>query len=109
MQYGVSGFLAPDGNFYECKYGEHRVLAVELVEKFNINTFDGDSNKVPDFIKFGFVPGVGKEGDPGSCHAFIWQEPTPQQLIWLHANLEHMTGVQQRSVLSWLDAYGIDV
>lgn len=108
MQYGLSGFLAPDGTFHECKYGEHRELAAELVQKYQIRFFDGDSNKVPEFIKFGCANGVGKEGN-GACHAFMWSEPTGEQISWLLENLERMTGVQQRSILSHLDAFEIDV
>ncbi|ADO59778.1 hypothetical protein [Paenibacillus polymyxa] len=84
-------------------------MADELVHKYHVRFFGGDSNKVPEFIKFGCVEGVRKEGHPGSCHAFIWEEPTPQQLTWLLENLERMTDVQQRQVLSNLDAFGIDV
>lgn len=109
MKYGLSGFLAPDGTFHECKFGEHRELAAELVQQYHIRFFGGDSNKVPEFIKFGCTEGVGKEGHPGSCHAFIWDEPTPQQLTWLLENLKRMTDVQQRQVSSSLDAFGIDV
>ena len=36
MRYGLSGYLAPDGIFYECDYGKHSELANELIEKYKI-------------------------------------------------------------------------
>ncbi|KJD44199.1 hypothetical protein [Paenibacillus terrae] len=108
MQYGVSGFLAPEGTLYECKYGGHRKLAADLVLQYDIRFFDGDSNKMPDFIKFGCSNDAEKEGN-GACHVFMWSEPTSEQISWMLENLERMTDVQRRSVLSHLDAFGIDV
>lgn len=107
-KYGLSGFLAPDGIFYECGYKEHQNLAVELVQSYKVNFFDGNENKVPEFIKFGCDHDVGKEGN-GGCHVFMWESPTPKQLRWLLDNLERMTGVQQRSILSNLDSFDINL
>lgn len=105
---GLSGFLAPDGVFHECAYMEHKDLAVKLVKQYEVNFFDGDSNHVPCFIKFGCFPWVGKEGNSG-CHAFGFDEPTEPQIVWLLANLDKMTDIQRRSVLRDLDSWDIDV
>lgn len=105
---GLSGFLAPDGVFHECEYQEHRHLAAELVKKYNVQFFDGDSNKVPNFIKFGCSPWVDKKGDSG-CHAFGHDEPTPEQSAWLLSNVDRMTDIQRRQILRDLAFWEIDV
>lgn len=106
-KYGVSGFLAPDGKFYACGYGKHRELAAELVVQYKV-FFDGDSNKVPNFIKFGCSSWAGPEGD-SACHCFMWDEPTSEQVEWLTANLDKLTGNQRRRILADLDLYDIEI
>lgn len=106
-EYGVSGFLAPDGKFYDCPYGKHRELAAELVAKYNI-AFDGDSNKVANFIKFGCSSFTGPEGD-SACHCFVWDEPTPNQVGWLTENLDKLTDRQRRLILADLELYDIEI
>lgn len=108
MKYGLSGFLAPDGEFYACGYMEHSALAVELVEKYDVRFYGGNSNEVPDFIKFGCSPWVGPEGD-SNCHCFIWNEPTPEQLDWIIQHMGDMTGKQRIRVLRDLDYFDIEV
>ncbi|OMF30929.1 hypothetical protein [Paenibacillus sp. FSL H8-0259] len=105
---GLSGFLAPDGIFHSCGYQEHRHLAVELVKQYDVQFFDGDSNKVPNFIKFGCFPWVDKKGDSG-CHAFGHDEPTPEQAAWLLANVDRMTDIQRRQILRDLVFWEIDI
>lgn len=108
VQYeGLSGFLAPDGVFYECAYMKHNDLALTLVKQYGVNLFAGDSNNVPNFIKFGCVPWVDKQGNSG-CHAYGHDEPTEQQVTWLLTNLDRMTEVQRRWILRDLDSREID-
>lgn len=105
---GLSGFLAPDGVFHECVYMEHKELAVKLVKQYEVKFFDGDSNHVPCFIKFGCYPWAEKEGNSG-CHAFGFDEPTEPQVAWLLANLDRMTDVQRSSVLRNLESWDVDL
>lgn len=107
IKYGLSGFLAPDGQFFECEYHEHQRLATELVLQYKIQ-FNGSSNEIPAFIKFGCHPWVGKEGD-GGCHCFIWEEPTEDQLKFLKEKFQRMTKQQQLSVLRDLDSFNLDI
>lgn len=107
VKYGLSGFLAPDGQFFECEYQEHQRLASNLVVKYNIQ-FNGSSNEIPAFIKFGCHPWVSKEGD-GGCHCFIWEEPNEKQMTFIRDNFERMTKQQQLSILRDLDSFSIDI
>lgn len=104
---GLSGFLTPDGTFHPCAYQEHRELAVKLVEQYQIDFTDGDSNHIPNFIKFGCLPWVDKSGNSG-CHVFSQSKPTEKQETWLLQHLERMTEVQQRIVLGALEKTGIE-
>ncbi|MFX3643338.1 MAG: hypothetical protein ACE3L7_32600 [Candidatus Pristimantibacillus sp.] len=107
INFGLSGFLAPDGQFFECMYQEHQRLASKLVVEYKIQ-FHGSSNEIPSFIKFGCHPWVGKEGD-GGCHCFIWEEPTDEQLNFIRSNFQRMTKQQQLSVLRDLNSFNLDV
>ncbi|WJM05848.1 hypothetical protein [Paenibacillus sp. PK1-4R] len=105
---GLSGFLAPDGVFHECAYQEHKDLAVRLVEQYKVELFEGDTNKVPNFIKFGCLPWVDKQGNSG-CHVLGQNKPTNEQVTWLLTKLDRMTDVQQRLILGELHHWDIDV
>ncbi|MEM5669371.1 hypothetical protein AAHB59_13200 [Bacillus cereus] len=64
MRYGLSGYLAPDGIFYECDYGKHSELANELIEKYKIKN-KTNYNEIAtrgEFLKFGTYPWSSKEG-----------------------------------------------
>lgn len=107
--YALSGYLAPDGTYYECEYQEHGTLAVELVEKYGLKIRRPDTNRFADFIKFGCYPWVdNKQGNDG-CHVFMIHDmaspPTEEQVEWLVANWSRMTKNQERSVLQGLDYF----
>ena len=98
---GLSGYLAPDGQWFPCGYLEHSEKACKLVEKYHLDT--SDSNLIAmggDFIKFGTAPWATMEGS-NMCHVFmnIDQELTKNQIEWLEVNLIHATQKQQREVL----------
>lgn len=101
LEYGLSGYLAPDGKWFSCGYQEHGNLAKELMELYHLET--GDSNNIAmqgDFIKFGTVPWT-KKGGTDSCHVFMntTQEPTQAQIEWLEENLIKATDEQKGRVL----------
>ena len=102
LEYGLSGYLAPDGKWFSCGYQEHGNLAKELMELYNLDT--SDSNNIAmkgDFIKFGTVPWAKKDGTD-MCHVFMntTQEPTKEQVVWLDKNLINATDEQAYRVLS---------
>ena len=101
-EYALSGYLAPDGIYYECEYERHYKLAQELVVKYDLGIRKPDANQFGEFIKFGCYPWVSsKEGDAG-CHVFVTRDltkpPTKKQLDWLAENWWRMTAKQQRYV-----------
>lgn len=107
IKVGLSGYLAPDGDWYPCGYLEHSEKACELVEKYHLDT--SDSNLIAmggDFIKFGTAPWATKEGC-NMCHVFmnIDQELTTKQVEWLEVNLIQATIKQQREVLKNFSTY----
>ncbi|WP_422661613.1 hypothetical protein ACK8P5_26180 (plasmid) [Paenibacillus sp. EC2-1] len=101
-EYGLSGFLAPDGVFYPCSYLEHSALAKKLIKEYDVNLYDGDYNKL--FIKFGCDPWTGPMGT-GMCHVFMFEEPTPDQLEWLNNSIDRATDKQRRIIEEHLDSY----
>lgn len=106
-EYGLSGYLAPDGEWFPCDYQEHCDKAVELVEKYELN--DSDYNNIAvkgEFIKFGTAPWTNKEGC-GECHVFLdsFRMPTDSQIKWLKQNLNRATDKQKNEVLLVFSAF----
>ncbi len=98
MNYGLSGYLAPDGIFYECDYGKHGELAKKLIEKYQIN-YTMDYNEMAtkgEFLKFGTYPWTGKEGCNG-CHVFksLFHPLTNKQAMWIMENMHKLTDKQR--------------
>lgn len=106
QEYGLSGFLAPDGTFHSCDYMKHQELAEKLVKEYGIEF--QDSNKVDGFLKFGCAPWVKKEGN-GMCHVFGNSMLTKQQIDWIEKTNHRMTDVQRRQVLQLLHVYGEEI
>lgn len=99
-EYGLSGYLSPDGTWYPCGYHEHGEKAREITEIYKLDL--SDSNLIAmggDFVKFGTAPWTNKEGC-NMCHVFmnIDQELTDVQISWLEQNLVYATDIQRDSV-----------
>lgn len=100
-EFGLSGYLAPDGEWYPCGYQEHRDKAVELVEAYKLKETDYNTIAMGgEFIKFGTAPWAGKEGN-NMCHVFMdrLRKPTQPQIDWLRENLNGATDIQKKEVL----------
>ncbi|AMM44994.1 hypothetical protein SP15_194 [Bacillus phage SP-15] len=112
LDYGLSGYLAPDGQFYECRHQEHDTVAQKLVEKYKLDVRNINSNRLGDFIKFGISPWINnKIGDHG-CHVFLNLDekysPTKEQVQWLENNWHRMTDKQAVELLRNLRHFGLD-
>lgn len=106
-KYGLSGYLAPNGDWHPCDYKGHGELAKELYEKYGLDETDYNNLAMGgEFIKFGTVPWTEKEGN-SMCHAFLnrLHEPTKQQLDWLNQNLNKATDKQINEVLMIFSLY----
>ncbi len=106
-KYGLSGYLAPDGEWYPCEYQEHSDKAVELVGKYKLSETDYNSIATEgEFIKFGTAPWTNKEGC-GECHVFLdkFKQPTKPQIQWLSENLNKATERQKNEVLLTFSAF----
>ncbi|PFZ80076.1 hypothetical protein COL82_04060 [Bacillus toyonensis] len=106
MRYGLSGYLAPDGIFYECDYGKHSELANELIEKYKIKN-KTNYNEIAtrgEFLKFGTYPWSSKEGCSG-CHVFksLFHPLSNKQSIWIKENLDKLTDKQRSELNRLLD------
>lgn len=106
-EYGLSGYLAPDGEWFPCGYQEHCEKALELVKKYDLN--DSDYNNIAvegEFIKFGTAPWTNKEGC-GECHVFLdrFRMPTDSQIKWLKQNLNRATEKQKNELLLTFSAF----
>jgi hypothetical protein len=106
-EYGLSGYLAPDGEWFPCEYKEHSEKALELVEKYKLEETDYNNIAMKgEFIKFGTVPWTEKEGN-SMCHVFInrFKKPTLQQIEWLNKNLNKATDKQKNEVLRTFSSF----
>lgn len=98
IKYGMSGYLAPDGIFYECDYGKHSELAIKLIKKYQIEDTT-DYNQMAtngEFIKFGTYPWSKKEGS-GGCHVFKspFHPLSLKQAFWIKDNRHRLTDKQR--------------
>lgn len=106
-EHGLSGYLAPDGEWYPCEYQEHDEKARELIEKYTLEETDYNSLAMGgEFVKFGTAPWTSKEGN-SMCHVFMnrFKNPTPLQIDWLKENLHQATDKQKNEVLRNLVMY----
>ncbi|MEH7502949.1 hypothetical protein V7152_13225 [Neobacillus drentensis] len=76
---GLNGWLDPNGIFYECKYGEHHVLASHLQTT-------GDALQDKNWININSTrhPTGVTEGIVG-----ITAKPTTKQIKWINENMEN--------------------
>ena len=106
-RYGLSGYLAPDGKFYECGYQEHQDLASELIELYSLKNKSYEYNEMAtegEFLKFGTYPWSEKKGCNG-CHVFKshLHTLTEQQVSWLNENMVKATDRQRFELLISLE------
>jgi hypothetical protein len=111
--YGLSGYLAPDGIFYECKFKEHQELAMKLKRKYKLSFLPEEYNDLAmrgEFIKFGTYPGTPKKGCSG-CHVFksFSHSLTKEQVFWLRNNLDRLTDMQHQELINFLDENEIEM
>ena len=110
--YGLTGYLAPDGTFYFCEYQEHQEKAKQLVEKYGLAKEAADSNEIAqyDFLKFGCAPWLNDKTGDHMCHVFISfsKEPSPQQLAWLDSHWRDMTYQQSLQLMRGLKRFKLE-
>lgn len=107
VEFGLSGYLSPDGKWFPCGYHEHGEKAKEIADLYQLDL--SDSNLIAmggDFVKFGTAPWTEKEGC-NMCHVFmnIDQELTDVQISWLEENLVQATDIQRERVLGTFHRY----
>lgn len=80
---GLTGWLTPDGVFFECKYSEHNIVANKLIEKYSTSEINNNL-----FVHFT----SGASGEIPAITAF--NDFTRKQLSWVAENLNKLSSAQ---------------
>jgi hypothetical protein len=101
---GFTGWLDPKGIFHPCKYGEHHVLAQEIVESdFPYSSYDKLKEQM------NYIP-MGVSSNESQSYVFILidekkLEPiiTKEQIEWFKEHFNQLDKGQKTMVYDWLE------
>ena len=100
----MNGFLAPDGTFYRCNYGEHHLIAYEIVENnsFYVKKYNNIKENV--LMQYGFIY---FGSDPQEIDSFVTLDfdnmiITDEQVFWIKSNKTNITNSQWNYIENYL-------
>lgn len=102
---GLNGWLAPDGKFYCCKYGEHSEIARIILQKLgdlkHRKFIKNNKQRVPDsmILREEWYIYMGSKGENHSNSSYIHITKgliTKKQKKWIRDHIDQLDETQQR-------------